>query len=114
MRLVVIINSGGSSNYFPPGGGIQSSNILDALKELDAEKASRQFVSTFAQNNLTVNNIFIANHNLNLIPGNVTVWDNTNQRVNPDNISTIDENYVSIDLSSYAPLVGIYKVVVSE
>lgn len=115
MRLIVNLGSSvGGSNYFPPSGGISSSNILDAIKELDTEKAKKQFVTNFNQSNLTVNNIFVANHNLDLIPGNVTVWDNENEQIYPNKILTQGNNYVSIDMTSFAPLQGIYKVIISE
>lgn len=113
MRLVVNI-AGNSSNYFPPSGNIQASNVLDAIKELDAEKAKKQFVTTFTQNDLTVNNIFVVNHNLNLVPGNVTVYDDSNEQIYPNKILSQGLNFVSIDLTSFAPLQGIYKVIISE
>lgn len=114
MRLVVVIGSHVGSNYFPPSGNIQSSNVLDAIKELDAEKAKRQFFANFSQADLTVNSVFVVNHNLGLIPGNVTVWDDSSEQIYPNKILTQGDNYVSIDLSSFTPLQGTYKVVISE
>lgn len=114
MRLVVVISSVGGSNYFPPSGDISSSNIIEAIKELDAEKAKKQFVTSFDQSTLTVNNIFVVNHNLDLIPGNVTVWDSDFEQIYPNKIFSCGNNYVSIDLTSFAPLQGTYKVIISE
>lgn len=114
MRLIVMIGGGNNSNYFSPSGNIQSTNINDAIRELDTEKAKKQITKFFNQADLTVANLLLIEHQPDFIPGNVAVWNSDSEQIIPDKVSTVGNNYVCIDLAGFAPLSGDYKAVISE
>lgn len=71
--------------------------------------------STFALNFTNANlvaGILTVNHNLPSSPASTTIRDDTNFEIVPDDVEFINVNTLEIDLSSYAPIVGTWRVLV--
>jgi hypothetical protein len=86
---------------------------------LDLDKKQKQYSiegagvqSAFArfQNADLVANVYSFNHKLETKYPLVLVYDDTDSAIIPDAIVAVNENRVSIDLTSFAPISGVYKV----
>lgn len=59
-----------------------------------------------------VGNVLTVTHNLGQRYHSVTVYDDNDDLIFPDNVNDVDANNVDIDLSSFAPISGTWNVVV--
>ncbi len=93
--------------------GSYAVNVSFLQKEIQ-DLPKRSFAMTFTYANLSIANLLPVMHGLNLYPGSVVVWDSTREQIMPDRINYINLDSISIDLTSYAPLVGTSQLIVSE
>lgn len=66
---------------------------------------------TFSNSDLTVEGFFVFTHNQNKKPRHVTLWRN-NIRVFEDSVSETTLNAIALDLRSFTPLSGAWRLVV--
>jgi hypothetical protein len=98
----------------PLTGKLNQIGLLKNIRDLIANGALNGgslafYEATFSQSNL-VNGVYTANHELNKMPVLAIVFDSSNEEIEPDRISSIDSNNISIDLNSYLPLIGNFKL----
>lgn len=91
-----------------------AANIESQIAYLAATTARKSYSAEFTQTQLNIAGVFPCTHNLGLYPASITVWDGEGEQIHPDRISYLDSNAIAVDLSSYIPLIGTYKIVVSE
>lgn len=72
---------------------------------------STQYRLNFNQASLSVANLLVVNHNFGDYPANISIWDSDNKSIIPDDITNSSINSLSVDLSSYAPIIGAYEIV---
>lgn len=102
--------SAGDSNFvnigfsgFIFGDGSKLSGIVTDIAE-------NKFELEFLNADLTGNEI-ILNHGLNL-QAIAKIYNNNNEEIIPDNVTTIDVNTISANLASFIPITGIWKALV--
>lgn len=76
----------------------------------DEEKLESSYKSKFTQQYLNSESQLIVTHDLSGYPANVLVYDNFNKVVNADDIYSLDLNTFLIDLSSFAPIPGTWRI----
>lgn len=65
---------------------------------------------TFTEADLTIAGLLPVTHNLNSYPSAIGVFDNNTEQIQPDKIDILSPNTLSIDVSSYRPLTGVWTV----
>ncbi|MBL1176877.1 hypothetical protein [Pantanalinema sp. GBBB05] len=71
---------------------------------------SSSYDSSFTQADLSIANILPVTHGLNTYPSAVTIWNASGESILPDRLEVLTDNAVAIDLSSFAPLAGTWRV----
>ena len=71
------------------------------------------YVTTFADGNLAAG-ILTVSHNLNAQYLSVTIYDNNDKIIIPDDVTATDANTSTIDLSSYGTIAGTWRVVILD
>lgn len=71
------------------------------------------YSENFTQAYLDNRNQLLVNHGRGSYPRSVAVFDNKNERIHPDNIVDLDANALKIELTSFVPLSGTYRVLIS-
>jgi hypothetical protein len=51
-------------------------------------------------------NILTINHNMDILYPIVVVFDNANKQIIPDEVTVVDENRVTLDLTTFSPITG--------
>ncbi|MGL4619887.1 MAG: hypothetical protein ACRCZS_12640 [Chroococcidiopsis sp.] len=89
-------------------------NLSTQVGELQAEIDSRikGYKSTFSNNDLDGDGIYIAPHNLGTLITSVSIFDDTGEQIFPGEITRIDANAIAINLSAYAPINGNYTILI--
>jgi hypothetical protein len=72
--------------------------------------AGATYKTIFTNTNLSVVGILAVTHNLNTYPSAVMLWNAVGEQIFPDAIDILTTNMLSIDLSSFVPLVGTYSL----
>lgn len=85
--------------------------VSNPLNDDDVVNTVSAKTVTFVDGDLTAG-VFTFAHNLAVAGAVVQVIDNSNNKVNPDEINIVDTNTVDIDLGSFGTLVGTYRVTV--
>ena len=75
--------------------------------------AGGRFEQDFSQGALSNNGDLIVIHSLANEPSSVTVFDQTGEQFDPDQMLILDQNRVQITLGSVAPIVDMWKIVVA-
>ena len=83
--------------------------ILKRTTNITSGRISGFFNSEFTDSNLSAS-VLTVDHNLSASFPLVTIYDNNNQILLPDDVTFIDVNQVTVDLSSFTPLVGTWNV----
>lgn len=78
---------------------------------INNSRTSTQYRLNFNQASLSVANLLVVNHNFGDYPANISIWDSDNKSIIPDDITNSSINSLSVDLSSYAPIIGTYEIV---
>ena len=71
------------------------------------------YVTTFADGNLAAG-ILTVSHNLNAQYLSVTIYDNNDKIIIPDDVTATDANTSTIDLSSYGTIASTWRVVILD
>ena len=95
-----------------PVGDVSSNDVQSAIAELSAEKAPRSLIQSFTQADLSIANILAITHDFGIYPSSVVIWDSTFEQIQPDDVAYINANSLSVSLSSFAPIVGIYTIAI--
>jgi hypothetical protein len=90
--------------------GLDASNVQQALEELTELIPSE---ATFTQSDLSVLGIYPYIHNKNKLDVTVQVWDGTSQLINVDEIISQGVNAIGVNLETYVPILGTWKIKVS-
>jgi hypothetical protein len=111
----IIIYSGGGGLASgvvidPPIPGLNAANVQQALEELTELIPSEE---TFTQSDLSVLGIYPYTHNKNKLNVTVQVWDNTSQLINVDGVIPQGVNAIGVNLETYVPISGTWKIEVS-
>jgi hypothetical protein len=69
-----------------------------------------EFERGFTQADLSIAGIFAVAHGLNTRPSGVTVYDGTGEEIQPDRITVLNLDTIAVDLASYAPIAGIWRI----
>lgn len=72
---------------------------------------TRTVRGSFTSANIT-NGMYAFTHGLGQTFNNITVWDNNNNVISPDNINATSNTVVTVDLTSYGTITGTYQIVV--
>lgn len=72
--------------------------------------STNEFEKTFTQADLSVAGILPVNHGLSTYPSGVAVYDNTGEEINPDRVEVLTNSTIAIDLSSYSPISGTWRI----
>ena len=83
--------------------------ILQTTNNITSGRISGFFTSSFTDSNL-VADILTVDHNLVANYPLVAVFDNNEQIVIPDDVTFVDVNRITVDLSSFTPLTGTWNV----
>ena len=83
--------------------------IQNSINNLNSENSTRIKETNFSQASLTDNVLDVS---VEFKPLIVQVWNNENQMIIPDDIERTD-NSISITLSSFTPITGTWKSVIS-
>lgn len=78
------------------------------LDEIGAGTAD--FETTFTDASLNVSGILPLTHNLNSYPSAIALWDGSGTSVDPDEVSVVSVDAIAINLSSFVPLSGTWRV----
>lgn len=65
---------------------------------------------TFEQAALSIAGVLIVTHNLNSYPSGLMIWNGAGEQVIPDRVEVASLSTVAIDLGSFAPLSGLWRV----
>lgn len=68
------------------------------------------FEMTFSQSSLSISNLLPVTHDLNTYPSAIGVWDGNGELITPDEIQHQSLNSLAIDLSSFAPIQGVWTL----
>jgi hypothetical protein len=68
---------------------------------------------TFDQANLSVAGRLPIVHGLNTYPSGVTIWNQSGEQIMPDRIEVLSLTTISIDLQSFAPIPGLWRISVA-
>lgn len=71
---------------------------------------SSSYDRSFTQADLSIANILPVTHGLNTYPSAVAIWNASGESILPDRLEVLTDNAVAIDLSSFAPLAGTWRV----
>lgn len=95
------------------GNGDITNNVNWVEFEVTGGGASKGYSTTFTQNNLSSGMLTI-NHNLNAVNRvcNVTIMDDTSNKVEPDAILFLSKNILKVDLRQAEPINGTWSIVV--
>lgn len=69
---------------------------------------------SFTQSSLTIANLLPVTHSLNSYPSGVSIWDDNNEIISPDGIDFVSVNALAVDLSSFAPISGAWRISISK
>lgn len=86
---------------------------IDALIQAAVQDAAPAYETTFTQASLSIAGVLAVVHNLDPSPSGVAVWDSLGEVVAPDAIAFVNSAAIAIDLASYQPLQGTWKVSVT-
>lgn len=67
---------------------------------------------SFTNSSLTVANLLVVTHNLNLYPTAIAIYDSSGELVFPDRIEYLTANALAIALTSFAPLSGTWQLAI--
>lgn len=65
----------------------------------------------FTDSNLSVAGIYVVSHGLNIIPSSVIVYDAVGETIYPDRTESLTPTMAAINLESFRPLSGTWKVI---
>ena len=86
---------------------------IDALIQAAVEDVAPAYETTFTDANLSIAGLLSVVHNLDPSPSAVAVWNPDGEIVLPDGINFVNDAAIAIDLASYQPLAGTWKVSVT-
>jgi hypothetical protein len=99
-------------------GSVSSTTTIPAFNGTNNVKispaqitASRIVRAQFEISNIT-NGVLSVSHQLNVGSVLVQIYDENNRLVQPDEITLVNSNTVSIDLSSFAPIIGTWSYII--
>lgn len=72
--------------------------------------AGASYQATFTQASLSIVGKLPVTHNLGVYPAGVEVWDASGERVDPDAIEYVSQDAIAIDLISFQPISGTWRV----
>lgn len=78
----------------------------------DSSISSNAYQTTFSNSDLNANNILNITHGLDTNNIGVHVYNNNVLLISADNVKIVDKNSLWIDLTSFRPLTGTWKIVV--
>jgi hypothetical protein len=70
------------------------------------------FELSFTNNNLSVAGILVATHGLGFTPCAPTVYDSLGETIYPDRVEVLTNTMMAINLESFVPLQGTWKVII--
>ena len=82
--------------------------------EINANDSQSTHIFSFTDTNLNNSDSITINHSLNSYPKDIIVLDGDGIEIYPDNFIYIDTNNLSIKLTSYRPLTGTWKTIISK
>lgn len=101
------------ANQILYSGTVLAFNVQDALNKLQEIKAPKSFEKSFTQLDINLLNYLPVVHGLSENPSSVTVYDNLNEIVDPDDI-TVYPAGIGVYLNSFVPINGVWKVKVGD
>ena len=125
--LSIATGAGGSSSFTAMPGISDNTVLNDIRRILEAVRdGSESFnvvgggtggggeITTyeigFTQSDLTVANLLPVTHNLGSRPSGVIIWSAAGEPVEPDNLIHLTVNSLQVDLSSFVPISGTWRV----
>lgn len=105
---VFSVNSDGDL-FIPTGAG--DGYLLSSDATGNASWLKTEYQTTFTNSDLTAG-VLTVTHALNSEMCDVTIYDNANKQIVPDDITSVDANNISVDLSSYGVIAGTWTVIV--
>lgn len=72
-----------------------------------------KYTTIFTDADLTVAGFLVKTHSLNVFPNAVAIWDNVGEFVYVGSIAVLTNDVVSIDLSDFRPLQGIWRLIIN-
>jgi hypothetical protein len=74
---------------------------------------SDNFTLDFADSSLSVAGILVVTHGLNATPSAVTIYDASGEWIYPDKIESLTPTMAAVNLESFRPLQGNWRIVVN-
>lgn len=96
--------------------GTQSASTFlrgDGVWATPSGTGTTSYRTSFTNANLSAG-VLTVTHSLGQSVVNVMVFDNTNKNIRPDDITLVDSNSLTVDLSSFGTLSGTWNVVVNS
>lgn len=83
---------------------------VDRQGAADGGDGSPSYQRTFTQADLSIAGLLPVEHNLNLYPSAIALYDSSGEWVLPDRVEYFISNTLAIDLTSFTPIQGVWTL----
>jgi hypothetical protein len=115
---LTVVNTGSAGNAgsvtLNPPVTISGTNQADVQSSITSLATNMPIERTFQASDLTVAGIFPLVHNLGVPNPRVDVWNNNNVPVVPDDILSQGVNAIGVDLRTFMPIPGVWRIKVGS
>jgi hypothetical protein len=87
--------------------------IVQSVSNGGGGNASDNFTLDFTDSNLSVAGILVLTHGLNATPSAISIYDASGEWIYPDRIESLTSMIAAINLVSFRPLQGNWRIVIN-